>query len=55
MDGWLLYDLHARNNVTAKLTGLGDLTRRYFVLIPANGEPYAISHKIEDVDWKGWP
>jgi Xaa-Pro dipeptidase len=55
VDGWLLYDLHARNNVTAKLTGLGDLTRRYFVLIPANGEPYAISHKIEDVDWKGWP
>ncbi|MGQ0562732.1 MAG: M24 family metallopeptidase [Gemmatimonadota bacterium] len=53
--GWLLYDLHARNTVTAKLTGLGDLTRRYFVLIPADGEPYAISHKIEDVDWKDWP
>lgn len=55
VDGWLLYDLHARNNVTAKLTGLGDLTRRYFVLIPAQGEPHAISHRIEDVDWKGWP
>ena len=55
VDGWLLYDLHARNNVTAKLTGLGDLTRRYFVLIPQDGEPYAISHKIEDVDWKDWP
>ncbi|MGQ0814739.1 MAG: M24 family metallopeptidase [Gemmatimonadota bacterium] len=55
LDGWLLYDLHARNTVTAKLTGLGDLTRRYFVLIPAQGDPYAISHKIEDVDWTGWP
>lgn len=55
LDGWLLYDLHARNTVTAKLTGLGDLTRRYFVFIPANGEPRAISHKIEDIDWDGWP
>lgn len=55
LDGWLLYDLHARNNVTAKLTGLGDLTRRYFVMIPANGDPYAVSHKIEDVNWEGWP
>lgn len=54
LDGWLLYDLHARNNVTAKLTGLGDLTRRYFVFVPANGEPYAISHRIEDVNWDGW-
>lgn len=55
LNGWLLYDLHARNTVTAKLTGLGDLTRRYFVLIPAEGEPHAISHKIEDKDWDGWP
>jgi Xaa-Pro aminopeptidase len=55
LDGWLLYDLHARNTVSAKLTGLGDLTRRYFVMIPANGEPFAVSHKIEDVNWNGWP
>src|SRR5688500_17259335 len=54
LDGWLLYDLHARNTVTAKLTGLGDLTRRYFVFIPASGDPHAISHKIEDVPWAGW-
>ena len=55
LDGWLLYDLHARNTVTAKLTGLGDLSRRYFVMIPADGEPFAISHKIEDINWTGWP
>lgn len=55
LDGWLLYDLHARNTVTAKLTGLGDLTRRYFIMIPAQGEPFAVSHKIEDVNWAGWP
>lgn len=55
LDGWLLYDLHARNTVTAKLTGLGDLTRRYFVYVPAEGEPHAISHRIEDTDWADWP
>ena len=55
LDGWLLYDLHARNTVSNKLTGLGDLTRRYFIMIPAQGDPFAISHKIEDVNWEGWP
>ena len=55
LDGWLLYDLHARNTVTNKLTGLGDLTRRYFIMIPAQGDPFAVSHKIEDVNWQGWP
>lgn len=55
LDGWLLYDLHARNTVTNKLTGLGDLTRRYFIMVPKAGEPFAVSHKIEDVNWKGWP
>jgi Xaa-Pro dipeptidase len=55
LDGWLLYDLHARNTVANKLTELGDLSRRYFIMIPANGEPFAISHKIEDVNWTGWP
>src|SRR5690606_4908684 len=47
LDGWLLYDLHARNAVSGRLLGLGDLTRRYFVLIPAEGEPVAVVHGIE--------
>jgi len=55
LDGWLLYDLHARNSVTARLTGLGDLTRRYFVLIPAEGEPTAVVHGIEETPWAQWP
>ena len=54
LDGWLLYDLHARNTVAAKLTGLGDLTRRYFVYVPAVGQPHAVSHKIEAGPWQGW-
>ncbi|HEX6306571.1 MAG TPA: Xaa-Pro peptidase family protein [Longimicrobiales bacterium] len=55
LDGWLLYDLHARNDVTARLLGLGDLTRRFFVLIPAQGEPTALIHGIEQSPWEQWP
>lgn len=55
LDGWLLYDLHARNPVAGKLTGVGDLTRRYFVLIPATGEPTVLMHGIETTPWDPWP
>lgn len=55
LDGWLLYDLHARNDVTARLLELGDLTRRFFVLIPADGEPTAVIHGIEQSPWEQWP
>ncbi|MBR9990269.1 MAG: aminopeptidase P family protein [Gemmatimonadetes bacterium] len=55
LDGWLLYDLHARNDVAAQLIGLGDLSRRFFVLIPAEGDPTAIIHGIEQAPWEKWP
>jgi Xaa-Pro dipeptidase len=55
LDGWLLYDLHARNDVTARLIGLGDMTRRFFVLVPAEGEPTAVIHGIEEAPWEQWP
>jgi Xaa-Pro dipeptidase len=55
VDGWLLYDLHARNPVAGKLLGLGDMTRRYFVLIPARGEPTVVMHGIETAAWEQWP
>lgn len=55
LDGWLLYDLHARNDVTARLLGLGDMTRRFFVFIPAQGEPTAVIHGIEEAPWEKWP
>jgi Xaa-Pro dipeptidase len=55
LDGWLLYDLHARNDVAARLIGLGDLSRRFFVLVPAEGEPTAIIHGIEEAPWEQWP
>jgi hypothetical protein len=55
LDGWLLYDLHARNPVAGKMIGVGDLTRRYFVLIPASGEPIVLMHGIETTPWDPWP
>ncbi|HUF51455.1 MAG TPA: M24 family metallopeptidase [Longimicrobiales bacterium] len=55
LDGWLLYDLHARNDVTTHLIGLGDMSRRFFVLVPAQGDPIAIIHGIEQAPWDQWP
>ncbi|MGH7505147.1 MAG: M24 family metallopeptidase [Longimicrobiales bacterium] len=55
LDGWLLYDLHARNAVAASMVGVGDLSRRTFVLIPAHGEPHALTHGIEEAPWAAWP
>ncbi|CAN5693226.1 M24 family metallopeptidase [soil metagenome] len=55
LGGWLLYDLHARNEVAGRLFGLGDLSRRFFVLIPAEGEPTAVTHGIEQGPWEQWP
>ncbi|MDX1673974.1 MAG: M24 family metallopeptidase [Longimicrobiales bacterium] len=55
LDGWVLYDLHARNPVAEKLLGVGELTRRYFVLVPASGEPTILMHGIETTPWAAWP
>lgn len=55
LDGWLLYDLHARNPVAGKLLGVGELTRRYFVLVPATGDPTVVMHGIETTPWNAWP
>lgn len=55
LDGWLLYDLHGRNLIAGGLLGLGVMTRRYFVWVPARGEPVAIVHRIETGPWAEWP
>jgi Xaa-Pro dipeptidase len=55
LDGWLIYDLRGRNMVAGALTGLGDLSRRTFVLVPRVGEPTAILHAIEEGPWTEWP
>ena len=51
LDGWLLYDFHGSNPIAVQLTGLARsphmTTRRWYYLIPANGEPRALVHAIE--------
>lgn len=55
LDGWLLYDLEARNRVAADVVGLEEgLTRRWFLLLRPEGRPRALVHRIELASWEGW-
>jgi len=56
VDGWLLFDFHGLNPVAGRVLGLtGMQTRRLFVLLPKNGEPTAIAHKIELQGMENFP
>lgn len=54
LDGWLLYDFRGNNPVAERILGLPAMTRRYFVLIPATGDPIAVTHRIEQQPWRTW-
>ncbi len=49
LDGWLLYDFHGQNPTAVSAAGLGGhmLTRRWFYLVPARGDPRLLVHAIE--------
>jgi Xaa-Pro aminopeptidase len=50
IDGWLFYDHHHRDPIAYRVLGLPAnlmVTRRWFYLIPAKGEPVKLVHKIE--------
>ena len=50
IDAWLFYDHHHRDPVAYRILGLpADLhvTRRWYYLIPAKGEPQKLVHRIE--------
>jgi len=49
LDGWLLYDFRGQNPTALEAAGLAGhmLTRRWFLLVPAEGEPVALVHAIE--------
>lgn len=48
LDGWLLADFHARNNVAVELLNItGFISRRWFCFIPAEGEIVLYHHAIE--------
>lgn len=54
LDGWLLFNFHGVNAIASEMLGLPALTRRYLVLIPAAGDPVALTHRIEQQPWRGW-
>jgi Xaa-Pro dipeptidase len=54
LQGWLLYNFRGNNPIASDLLGLPALTRRYFVLVPAEGTPVALTHRIEQQPWRGW-
>src|SRR5215469_1012838 len=50
VDAWLFYDHHRRDPIAYRVLGLPStlmVTRRWFYLVPANGEPLKLVHKIE--------
>ncbi len=55
-DGWLLYDFRGINAVASGLVGIkGFVSRRWFVWVPVQGTPVAITHVIEQTPWRDWP
>src|ERR1700686_3199526 len=50
IDAWLFYDHHHRDPIGYRVLGLPEglmVTRRWYYLIPAQGEPIKLVHKIE--------
>jgi Xaa-Pro aminopeptidase len=50
IDAWLFYDHHHRDPIAYRVLGLPAgmmVTRRWFYLVPAEGEPIKLVHKIE--------
>lgn len=50
LDGWLFYDHHHRDPIAYRVLELPEsmmVTRRWYYLIPAKGEPIKLVHKIE--------
>jgi Xaa-Pro dipeptidase len=55
-DGWLLYDFHGLNPTATRVLGIRGMgTRRFFVLLPRDGTPVAIAHRIELASFDGFP
>jgi Xaa-Pro dipeptidase len=49
-DAWLFYDHHHRDPIAYRVLGLPEtlfVTRRWFYVIPADGEPSKLVHRIE--------
>ncbi|HOK46788.1 MAG TPA: Xaa-Pro peptidase family protein [Bryobacteraceae bacterium] len=57
LDGWLFFDHHQRDPLAYRILGLPQraATRRWYYLIPANGEPRGLVHRIEASVLEGLP
>ena len=58
IDGWLFFDHHRRDPLAYRVLGLPadrTATRRWYYLIPANGEPGGLVHSIESAALDGLP
>src|SRR5713226_10426118 len=58
LDGWLFFDHHQRDPLAyhvLNLTPGRTVTRRWYYMIPAEGEPRGLVHKIESGVLKGLP
>jgi Xaa-Pro aminopeptidase len=50
LDGWLFYDHHHRDPIAGRILGLdprAHTTRRWYYLVPAQGEPRKLVHRVE--------
>lgn len=57
-DAWLFYDHHHRDQIGYSILGLPatmHVTRRWYYLIPAEGEPVKLNHRVEPHHLEGLP
>ncbi|MGO8816958.1 MAG: M24 family metallopeptidase [Terriglobia bacterium] len=57
LDGWLFYDHHRRDAIAYRVLGINPVicSRRWYYLIPAEGEPAKLVHRIEAHNLEGLP
>lgn len=58
IDAWLFYDHHHRDVIAYRILGLPEslmVSRRWFYLIPAHGEPVKLLHRIEPFHLESLP
>jgi Xaa-Pro aminopeptidase len=57
LDGWLFYDHHRRDPIAYRILKINPpmCTRRWYYLIPAEGEPSKLIHRVERHNLAGLP
>jgi len=57
LDGWLFYDHHHRDPIAYRVLGIAPkmCTRRWYYLIPSEGKPAKLVHRIERGNLDGLP